>query len=150
MSAGHGPPVPGDPADEPRGGVFWVALAAGWAMIAFGIWTLLDRAGATRPPVFAAWFVGLVVVHDLVVAPAVSALAALVGPRVRPAARPWVLGAAVVSAALVLVSLPPLLGDAAGNETLLPRDEAAGLAVALGAVWAIAISAIAIARRSSR
>jgi hypothetical protein len=130
--------------------LFWVALVAGWGLIGFGIWTVLGRPGATTPIAFAAWFVGLALVHDLVVAPAISAIAGLAGRRLRPPARGWVLGASIVSGALVLVSLPPLLGDAAGNDTLLPRDEAAGLAVALALVWAIAISAIVLTRVRGR
>jgi hypothetical protein len=124
--------------DEPHGWVFRVSLVIGWALIAFGVWKVLDRAGSTHPIGFGAWFLGLTLVHDLLVAPAVSAAAVLLVPRLPPRVRGVVLVAAIVSAVLVLLSLPPLLGDPADNESLLPRNYLAGLAVAIGVTWAVA------------
>lgn len=137
------------PAREPGGPVFWVALVAGWALVAFGVWTVFDRAGATHPSSFAAWLVGLAVVHDLLVAPAISAVASTVGPRLSARARGSVFAAAIVSVSLVLVSLPPLLGTPADNESLLPRNYVAGLAIALALVWAATIVWV-VARRRRR
>jgi phosphatidylglycerophosphate synthase len=112
--------------------------------MAFGGWVVVQRAGAIHPAEFGAWFVALILVHDLVVAPILSALAAWIGPRVSPVARGAVIAAAIASGALVLLSLPPLLGNPAGNETLLPRNYAAGIAVALGVVWVVAGGAVAV------
>jgi hypothetical protein len=112
--------------------------------MAFGGWVVVQRSGAIHPAEFGAWFVALILVHDLVVAPILSALAAWIGPRVSPVARGAVIAAAVASGALVLLSLPPLLGNPAGNETLLPRNYAAGIAVALGVVWVVAGGAVAV------
>jgi hypothetical protein len=50
----------------------------------------------------------------------------------------------------VLVSLPPLLGNPAGNETLLPRNYPAGIAIALGVVWVVAAGAIGVGLRRAR
>jgi hypothetical protein len=115
--------------------------------VGFGVWTVFDRAGATHPGSFAAWLLGLVAVHDLIVAPAVSAAAAALGPRLPPRVRGAVFAAAIVSVSLVLVSLPPLLGATAGNDSLLPRNYAAGLAIALGSVWFVTILWVVARRR---
>lgn len=121
-----------------HGPAFWIGLAVGWAIIGFGLWTLFRRAGATRPPGFATLFVGLALVHDLVLAPLVTAVAAWVGPRLSPRVRAPVAIAAIVSGALVLVSLPPLLGGRVpDNPSLLPRDYPGGLAIALASVWVL-------------
>jgi hypothetical protein len=123
---------------ERRGWVFWGSAAVGWAVVAFGLWTLLKRAGSTKPLNFTVLFIGLAVVHDLLFAPAVSLIGRVAGPRLSPAIRAIVFTAAVISGSLVLVALPPLLGDPADNMTLLPRNYAAGLLLSLAVVWATA------------
>lgn len=146
-----GPAAPvSTPEDEPRGARFWGAFALGWGLIGFGVWTVFDRAGATRPVEFAAWFLGLAVLHDLLVSPALSFAARAFGSRIPVRWRGIALGAAVVSGSLILVALPPLLGDPADNETLLPRNYAAGLVVALASVWAVAVVSGAVVARRSR
>lgn len=132
--------------DERRGWLFWGSAALGWAIVAFGLWTLLQHAGSTKPLNFAALFIGLAVVHDLVFAPAVSLLGRVAGPRLSAAIRTIVFVAAVISGSLVLVALPPLLGDPGDNETLLPRNYAAGMLLSLAVVWATAGIVIAVRR----
>jgi hypothetical protein len=124
--------------DEPHGWLFWGAFVVGWAMIAFGVWTVFDRAGSTHPLGLGAWFVGLTLAHDLILAPAISLAAVLLVPRLPPRARGVVLIAAIVSAVLVLLSLPPLLGDPADNPSILPRNYVAGLAISITVTWAVA------------
>lgn len=126
--------------DARHGPLFWTASAVGWAIIGFGVWSLLQRAASTRPAVFAAWFLALVLVHDLVVAPSLSAIAAWVGPRVPGRWLGAVTAAAIVSGALLAVALPPLLGDPADNETILPRNYVGGLVGSVALVWAVALA----------
>jgi hypothetical protein len=133
---------------ERRGPLFWGSAAAGWAIVAFGAWLVIERADATDPPSFLALFVGLALVHDLLLAPALSGAATLVAARVRPERRVVVASALLVSGALVAVALPPLLGDPADNLTILPRDYALGLSLALAFVWAVAAVALLARRRS--
>lgn len=132
--------------------MFWAAAVVGWIPIAFGVWTLVQRSGATRPAEFAAWFFGLALAHDLVFAPLVAGLAVLLGPRVPPRLRGPIVVGAVVSGALVLVALPPILGDRpADNASLLPRDYGAGLLMAFAVTWAaVAVGTWVRARRDRR
>ena len=131
---------------ERRGWPFWGSAVVGWAVVAFGVWTLLQRAGSTKPPNFTLLFIGLAVAHDLLFAPVVSSIGRIAGPRLSSAIRTIVFTAAVVSGSLVLVSLPPLLGDPADNATLLPRNYAAGLLLSIAVVWATAGIGIAVRR----
>jgi len=129
-----------------------VATALGWAVIGFGLLTLFQRAGATRPVNVGALFLGLALAHDLVLAPLVTALAVALGPRLPRRARGVVLGGLSVSGVLVLVSLPVLLGDQPGdNPSLLPRDYPVGLLVSLALTWVVAgAAAIDAVRRGRR
>lgn len=141
-----------DVSSEPEHrGLFWTATAVGWAVIAFGVWTVLRRAGATKPANLAAWFLGLALVHDLLLAPLVAAIAFALARRIPGRLRTVVIGGLVVSGALLLVSLPPILGDRSpDNPSLLPRHYGAGLLVALAAVWTSVAIAAAVLRRSRR
>ena len=126
---------------ERRGWPFWGSAAVGWAIVAFGVWTLLRRAASTKPLNFALLFI--------VFAPVVSSIGRIAGPRLTSAIRTIVFTAAVVSGSIVLIALPPLLGDPADNTTLLPRNYAAGLLLSLAVVWATAAIGI-VARRFAR
>lgn len=137
--------------EREHGPAFWIGLAVGWSVTAFGLWTLFRRAGATDPLNFGTLFVGLALVHDLVFAPLVTAFATWFVPRLPERARPVVVGAAIVSGTLALVSLPPTLGERLpDNPSLLPRNYPLGLAIALAAVWTATGAAIALARFRSR
>jgi hypothetical protein len=135
---------------EAHGRLFWSAFVIGWALIGFGVWTVFAKAGAIHPLSFGSWFVGLALLHDLLLAPLLSAVAVVLVPRVPTRARGAVLTAAIVSGALVIVSLPALLGDPAGNETILPRNYAAGLAVAIATTWTLAAIWMALGRARAR
>ena len=137
--------------EERPGRLFWISVAVGWSIAAFGIWTLFDRRGATKPLNVAGLFVGLALVNDLVLAPLLSAIALALGRRLSPGVLGVVLGALVVSGTLVLVSLPVLFGDRpADNPSLLPRNYPLGLAVALVLTWSVAVALVLLRRRSGR
>lgn len=134
--------------DQPRGPAFWSAFVIGWVVIGFGVLTVLQRAGATHPVMFAAWFLGLIFVHDLLLSPAASVAARWIGGRIPRWGVAVVLGGAIVSGTLVLISLPPFLGESAGNETLLPRNYVGGLAGALAVTWVVVLAVVLVRRRS--
>jgi hypothetical protein len=105
----------------------------GLAMAGVGAWVLLVDAASRTPGQVAAWLAGAVVVHDLLLAPAVLLLGLAVRRlrRVRRALR----GALLVGGCVTLVALPPLLRPGEPrNETVLPLDYGRNLALLLVAV----------------
>ncbi len=129
-------------ADTSRhGALFGAGLLAGGSAMAYGTWLVVANAVETRPLNFVVFFVGLALVHDLVVAP----VALLVGTRLRrrlpTVARAAVAGAVVASAIVAAFVVPFVLDRAAkvgGNPTILPRNPLVGVAIVLGGVWLIA------------
>jgi hypothetical protein len=136
--------------------VIRVLLAlTGLALLAYG--TLLVWDFATSRTVNAvqgaAWFLGGPLLHDGIVAPAVG-LTGLLLTRVVPV--PWrtpVTAGVVLSGVLTLVAIP-LLWRPYGtvvNPGLHDRNYGAGLAVALGVVWAaVIVAGVTRQIRSSR
>jgi hypothetical protein len=135
---------PGRPAgpEEPEplsGWRWWGGLAAGGAIGLFGLAGLVADAAQTRPLVWLRWLVGLLLVHDFVVAPLVH----LAGRRVRdraPAAWRWPLQVGLVaSGVLALASLPVLYGAGRatqpGNVSVLPGHYPRALAGVLLLLW---------------
>lgn len=124
------------------GPLFWTATVAGWVVIGYGLVGLVDERHRTAPASLGRWFVGGVLVHDLVWAP----LALVAGAVIARLPGPW-RGAAVwatfSSAVLVLVGWPFVRGygrDPA-NPSLLPRDYRAGLLAYLAVTWVLAAGA---------
>jgi hypothetical protein len=127
-------------APEPlAGGRWWTGLSVGGAVGLFGLAGLAVDATKTMPLVWLKWLIGLLLVHDFVLAPLVH----LTGRRLRDrAAEPWrwplQLGL-VTSGVLVLASVPVLVGAGRrtqpGNASVLPGDYPVALAVVLAVVW---------------
>jgi hypothetical protein len=146
------------PPEEPEplaGWRWWGGLAAGGAVGLFGLAGLVADAAATRPPVWLAWLAGLLLAHDLVVAPLVH----LVGRGLReraPAPWRWPLRIGLVtSGVLVLASLPVLYGvgraTQPGNASVLPGHYPRALAGVLLAVWlGVALLGLGTAARARR
>ena len=122
--------------------VFWTLTLLGVAIIgfgAFGIWThrgdgVLDL--RLRP--WLTWFVGAIVLHDLVIAPIVLLIGrGLRFVRPRLLRGPLQVGLAL-TALLTLMAFPLLRGYGARavSPSQLPRDYVSGWLVLLAAVWA--------------
>ena len=134
-----GPRAAVEPAEPLAGWRWWTGLAAGGAVGLFGLAGLLRDATKTMPRVWLAWLVGLLLVHDFVLAP----LVLLVGRRLRdraPEAWRWPLQVGLVtSGVLVLASVPVLYGvgrrTQPGNVSVLPGRYPLALAGVLAAVW---------------
>lgn len=137
---------------EAHGRLFWVSLVIGWVVIGFGLVSLLTHARATHPPAFAAYIFGALFVHDFVLVPVVLAFGVVVGRRLPPSVRGPFLAAMIVSGVLILASYPALrgFGRLPGNPSLLPRDYAAGLLLALAVVWTVTVLVIVAMRRKRR
>jgi len=133
---------------------WWGGLAAGSAVGLYGLAGLVADAAKTMPLTWLRWLVGLLLVHDFVLAPLVH----LVGRRLRdhaPAAWRWPLQVGLVtSGVLVLASVPVLYGvgraTQPGNTSLLPGDYPLALAGVLFTVWLAALTIGLLSARSSR
>jgi hypothetical protein len=113
-----------------------VALGgAGLAVAAFGVQQLLTGARAAAFGSAVAWLVGVLVVHDVVLAPAVVAVGVLLRRRLRGPARralPVAAGGLLVAGVLCLVAAVAIIApEVSGNPTVRPRDHGRGLAVLL-------------------
>jgi hypothetical protein len=124
---------------QPGGWAFWLGLVSGWAMIGYAVRGALMDEGGTNPPQLIRWVIGGAIVHDLLVAPVVTAVGLLFAWR----APPWwgrpVAAAFGTSALLVVFSFPLLrgFGRHPGNPSTLPRNYPTGLAIVLGAIWMV-------------
>jgi hypothetical protein len=110
---------------------------AGLALIGWGLHRIQAGGLATDPAGIARWLVLGLLAHDLLVA-GLTALAGLAVTRLVPApARPVVAGGLLVGAALVLVSVPLLVGRGGGNPSADPLDYRLDLALCLLVVTAV-------------
>jgi hypothetical protein len=134
----HARPTPDEP--EPLAGWrWWTGLSAGCAVGLVGLAGLVADAAKTMPLVWLRWLVGLLLVHDLVLAPLVG----LAGRRLReraPERWRWPLQLGLVtSGVLLLASIPVLVGVGRraqpGNASVLPVDYPLALAGVLAIVW---------------
>jgi hypothetical protein len=109
--------------------------------IAYGGWLVFANASETRPVNMAVFLLGLLLLHDLVIAPVTIAIAAAVRPRLPRVARGAVAGAAMTSAVMIALVLPAAIGregKVADNPTVVPRDPWASVAIVLAIVWLVA------------
>lgn len=142
------------PTPQAYGRLFWVGLAVGWSVIGFGVLSLVSHAGATHPIVSALYVVGAALAHDLVLVPLTLAFATMVGGRLPARIRARATAASIATGVVLLFVYPALrgFGRLSDNPSLLPRDYAFGLAVALAVVWLTAAvwrPAIRLRRRRS-
>jgi hypothetical protein len=141
--------------EQPGGWWFWSAAGAGGLVLAYGLVGLLRHAAGTVPTAWARWLLAVLLTNDLLLVPAVL-LAGRLLRRTAPTWRRPLRAALLVSAVVVLVTLPAFLGNGRatqpGNGSVLPNDYPASLATVLALVWAVALlpTALAAARRRTR
>ncbi len=139
---------PADHQETGRGPLFWTALVAGWAVMAFGIVGVMTNTRDTRPADLARWFLGAAVVHDGVLAPAVLLAGAAFGRVLRGRVRAPVQAGLIVMGVVTLFALPLVRGYGVrpDNPTVLFRNYTPSLLVVLAAV-SIATAALAVRAR---
>ncbi|MDZ4826087.1 MAG: hypothetical protein SGJ13_06425 [Actinomycetota bacterium] len=122
-----------------HGARFRIALVIGGAVMAYGIWGVLDDARATHPGSLFVYVVGADLVHDLVIAPVVCIVGWLL-TRVVP--EPWrspARAAVLISAIAVVVGWPSLRGYGRArvpdNASVQPLDYSTALGTVLAVVW---------------
>ena len=148
MTATDGGPIDGDgPAGRP-----WLppllGAAVGVPLMVAGARGLLVDSDLTHPPRAAAWLVGAAVAHDALWLPLVLLVAAGVARLLPTVARGPVAAALGLTAVLAVVAWPFAagFGEDPHNPSVLVRNEAAGTAAYVAAVWAVA--GVVVARRA--
>lgn len=132
---------------------FWPGAAVGWGLIVVGIAFALAQPGSTRPPVLAAFVIGLLVIHDGIIAP----MTCVIGARMRrtkttPPTRGIIEGAVILSVIVALFSVPLIAGwgDLPDNPSLLPGNYGVGLLIILAITWATTALMLLRTRRSAK
>ncbi|WP_354698079.1 hypothetical protein DSM112329_03743 [Paraconexibacter sp. AEG42_29] len=129
--------------DAPGGPLFWISNAIGMGILVFGVVGLLRHQDATVPLNVLKFLAGSLIAHDALFAPLVGlgslVIVRLVPRRVRPALQ----GTLIISAAVVLISIPVLTGRGRNpnNPSILPGDYGTGLLQVLAVVWAVGVIA---------
>lgn len=116
---------------------FRIGLGAGLVVMGWGVRLYLEATpDLDRRLDLAKWLVGLDLAHDLLLAPAVVGVGALVSRLVPPAARAAVQAALITTGVVLLVGLLPLL-DTAGdnNPTIQPIEYLPALGVVIALIW---------------
>jgi hypothetical protein len=127
-------------APEPLAGWrWWTGLSVGGAVGLFGLAGLAVDAAKTMPLVWLKWLIGLLLVHDFVLAPLVHLTGRWLRDRA-PESWRWPLQLGLVtSGVLVLASVPVLVGvgrrTQPGNASVLPGNYPVALAGVLTVVW---------------
>lgn len=153
MSAGNVPSPAGARDAGDHGARFWIGVAIGGALMAYGTIGLLRNLSGDALVNWGLFFVGADLLHDGVVAPLVFLGGAALA-RLLPA--PWrtpVIAGCVISAAVLLVVFAPLvgLGGNPGNPTLRPLDYTTSTLTALVVVWAtVGTVSLLVAARDRR
>ncbi|MGH8775793.1 MAG: hypothetical protein ACRDWI_11655 [Jiangellaceae bacterium] len=125
--------------------------AIGTGVIAYGCVGLFTADQGPSPLAWARFWLGGLLAHDLVVAPAVVLLGVLVARLVPGRPRPYVQAGLAISAMLSVAALPFVLGRgrAEGEPSALPLDYGRGLLITLAAVWGV-VAVVALLSRSRR
>ena len=127
---------------------FWIGLALGVPIVAYGVRGVLDALPGVQLTSFLRWFVGGALVHDLVLAPLVCLVAWIVLRTVPAVAAGPVQGALLASGLVGLVSWPFVRGYGVtpGEPSFLSRDYTASVLWIWAAIWTVAL--VVIVRRS--
>jgi hypothetical protein len=141
----------GPPPARRRGRIFWLAAAAGWALMAWGTRGILIDRVDTRPRDLARFFVGGIVAHDLLFAPLVVAgglvLRRVAPPRLRAPAQT----AAFLVGMTFLFAYPGIRRYARvlHNPTSIPHHYLTNAALVSGAAIAATAGVALVARKRS-
>lgn len=122
----------------------------GAVFIGIGLYNLFTTITFPQLTNLAVWLIGVVVVHDFVIAPAIIAVGFVLSRTVSARIRPIVQGGFIVAAVLTAISIPVVLGLGRypGNPSLLPLDYGRNLVIILitVAVVTVILAGIRLAR----
>lgn len=144
--------TPSAPPEE-HGRSFWIGLAIGSALMAWGLWLYLDvTPDRERRVSLVSWIVGLDLAHDLLLAPVIVGIGLVVARVVPPRVRAPVQAGLIASGFVLLVGLFPLVGTYDGdNPTIQPLAYERTILIVLGLIWtAVGVGAVALRGRARR
>jgi hypothetical protein len=130
--------------------VFWPAFVIGAALIGYGALTLRSRDVALFD--FGLWFLGALALHDLVLAPFVFLVGAVVGRLVSGSVRAAVQAGLILAGLLLVVAIPGLFTDGADprDPSKLPNDYRLSVLLVLGLIAVGTALGVARGLRRSR
>ena len=139
---------------EPRTGgpLFWIGVFVGWAVMAFGVWGLLDDSAATNPRAVGRLFIQGALLHDLILAPLVCGAGLLLARLLKPPYRA-IVGCGMIASAIVALYAFPFVRGYGRSPTMpsaLPLNYGRGLAVILAVIWLVVMALSVWARRRAR
>lgn len=152
MAESHNPELTDSGIDQ-RSRWFWPLAVLGWGVMAYAVWGILDHRRLTNPGGLVRLIVGLDLVHDLVLAPAVLLVGVAVTHWIPVRLRVPVKVGLVISAGVVLYAYPFVLGrgrSVAAGSSRLPNNYAFGLLVVLAAVWGVIVLTVIVRWALSR
>lgn len=122
--------------------VFWIALPAGAALMAFGAIGLVGDSSVSASTDVAVWLVGADVAHDFVLAPVACLVGAAVARFLPRWCRAPVQAALLTTGVLLIVVYPALRGfgrdTVPDNPSVQPLDYTTSTLTVLAIVWAAA------------
>ncbi len=126
--------------------------SAGIALIAFGAFRLVTQVPFGDLIILVGWLIGIVIVHDGVLSPAVAAGGWLVTRAVAPRARRYAQGALIVGALVAVIAIPLILrrGSQPPSKALLLSNYGANFTVLLAVIAAMSLAAYAVHVASER
>lgn len=131
---------------EPGGAVFWIAMALGAAIVAFGVAEAFATLRPARLVNLTAFLAAATLGHDAVWAPVLVG-GAIVTRFVPAPFRRTVRVLLAASAGLVLFAVPLLVSDAhARNPSSLPLAYGRNLAVIVAGMWVVGVAAAVVER----
>lgn len=141
-----GPGPAGTPDSSRHGAGFWAAFVVGVATMAWGVHLYLGATPDLRRRLdWGEWIVGADLAHDLLVAPVVLLVGAIVARLVPGRWRAPVQAGLFVTAVVLVLAWLPLHGTAGdANPTVQPLDYATATLAVLGAVWVGVASWLAV------
>ncbi|HVX42365.1 MAG TPA: hypothetical protein VHC49_00670 [Mycobacteriales bacterium] len=113
-------------------------VAAGAVMAAYGLWRLLTSAHLIAVRSAVTWFIGGALAHDVVLAPAVIVVGAVLARWCPPPVRPFLQAGLIMTGGLTLVAIPVLTGRGYSPKvpSALPLNYWHGYLIAVGCIWA--------------
>lgn len=130
-------------------------VVAGAAMAAYGAIRLVTSAHAIAVRSAIVWFLGGALAHDLLIAPAVVVVGALLTRWCPAVIRPYLQSGLIATGGVTLVAIPVLTGRGYSDKvpSALPLDYRHGYLLTVACVWAAVVLAALLTwafRRSRR